>query len=323
MHITTLKRAVKYQSKFWKNLKFGAKTALWTYLFDVQPTLNISNKKIQALTDFAEKEFKQVIEKYKADQDKIKLQDYSGKIPVWIFWFQGKESRPELVKICNDSVEKFLPNDIAEIHYLSEENYLDYVDIPEYIIEKHKKGKMCTAHFSDVIRVSLLAKYGGMWLDSTILVTEVITNKILSSDLYTLRIFDENLYPKEPSRAIWNAFLWVSKPNNIFFCFLRDCLLSYWAKHNQMVDYILLDYIILIALKHFSYVKELMDKIEPNIKDMNLTYSSLNLEFTKEKWQEIIDNASFHKLTYKYPLVDFTDDNKLTIYGYIKSIFNT
>ena len=322
MHISTIKRVFKCQSKFWKSLKFGFNVALWNYLFDVQPTLKVANKKISTLTNFAEKEFRDVIEKYKAEKDNIVLQNYTDKIPVWIFWFQGKDSRPELVKICNDSVEKFLPKDIVEIYYLSEENYRDYVDIPEYVIEKHKKGKITIAAFSDILRYSLLAKHGGFWLDSTILLTEEIDESFLQADLFTLRIFDENLYLKEPSRAIWNNFIWLSKPNNILFLFARDCLLKYWKNQNSIVDYILPDYIIILARKYFPYVKDLMDSIQPNIKDIYLTWSSLNKEYSDDLWNKIIENSPIHKLAYKQQYKDFIEENKLTIYGHIKKILD-
>lgn len=71
--------------------------------------------------------------------------------------------------------------------------------------------------FSDILRYSLLAKYVGMWIDSTVLITEPVSHELMNSDLFTLKIFDENKYPKEPSRAIWNAFLWCGKPNNLLF----------------------------------------------------------------------------------------------------------
>ena len=40
------------------------------------------------------------------------------------------------------------------------------------IEEKFEKGKIGMAHFSDLLRISLLAKWGGMWIDSTALCTD-------------------------------------------------------------------------------------------------------------------------------------------------------
>ena len=89
---------------------------------------------------------------------------------IWICWFQGIENAPELVKACYNSVLKNYKD--KEIIVLTEENYEQYVDIPEYILKKWKKGYISFAHFSDILRIELLSKYGGLWLDSTIFTTK-------------------------------------------------------------------------------------------------------------------------------------------------------
>jgi hypothetical protein len=103
---------------------------------------------------------------------------------------------PQLVKLCNKSVKKYIPKDIAELHFICKDNLANYLDVPDYIWKKHEEGKISTAHFSDYIRVSLLAKYGGLWLDATIFVTSDLTPG-LDKDLFTLKIFDINKYPFE------------------------------------------------------------------------------------------------------------------------------
>ena len=53
---------------------------------------------------------------------------------------------------------------------LTEDNYKQYVNIPEWLEEKKNKGVISRTHFSDVLRLTLLSHYGGLWLDSTFFV---------------------------------------------------------------------------------------------------------------------------------------------------------
>ena len=55
---------------------------------------------------------------------------------------------------------------------LTKNNFKQYIELPDYIEKKFEKGKISMAHFSDLLRISLLAKWGGMWIDSTALCTD-------------------------------------------------------------------------------------------------------------------------------------------------------
>ena len=48
--------------------------------------------------------------------------------------------------------------------------------MPEYIVKKWEKGRIPAALFSDLLRLELLIKYGGTWIDSTVLCTGVNEN---------------------------------------------------------------------------------------------------------------------------------------------------
>lgn len=49
-------------------------------------------------------------------------------------------------------------------------NYKDYVNMPDYIIRKQQSGEIDLTHFSDILRMMLLAQHGGIWMDSTLLI---------------------------------------------------------------------------------------------------------------------------------------------------------
>lgn len=107
-------------------------------------------------------------------------------MPIWQCWLQGTNNMPDLVKICMQSVKKFNPN--RKIIILTEENIKDYIKLPDYIIEKYKKGIIPKPQFSDILRLSILKEYGGVWIDATIYLTGKLPEGIFSSDFFTLTL---------------------------------------------------------------------------------------------------------------------------------------
>lgn len=95
----------------------------------------------------------------------------SEKVPkqIWICWFQGMENAPDLVKSCYKSVKREFPE--YKITVLTAKSIQQYVTIPEEILYKWNKGIINNANFSDVLRVEILSKYGGIWLDATVYCT--------------------------------------------------------------------------------------------------------------------------------------------------------
>ncbi len=92
---------------------------------------------------------------------------------VWQFWewpANREVAGIKLVSFCLDSVEKYIW-DGFERKLLSLESSEEYVRFPDYVYDKLREGKFGfgMAAFSDLLRLALLCRYGGIWADSTIL----------------------------------------------------------------------------------------------------------------------------------------------------------
>ena len=83
---------------------------------------------------------------------------------IWILWYQGLSEAPFIVKKCITSWKIENPN--WEVIVLDKENLNDYIDdaLPPEKIEKLTFTKR-----SDLFRLQLLAKFGGVWADATTL----------------------------------------------------------------------------------------------------------------------------------------------------------
>lgn len=81
---------------------------------------------------------------------------------IWVYW--DSVQLPAFTDICIKNLKiKF--NDY-HVHVLNSENYHEFID--EMIFPVNIK----LAHKSDLIRLSLLKKYGGIWIDATSIVFE-------------------------------------------------------------------------------------------------------------------------------------------------------
>jgi len=88
------------------------------------------------------------------------------KIPrkLWIFWYQGIDSAPFIVKKCINSWQ--VKNPGWEINLLDKDNLSNYItlDIPDSKLKELSLNKQ-----ANLIRLQLLSKYGGVWVDATTL----------------------------------------------------------------------------------------------------------------------------------------------------------
>lgn len=312
-----LKRTLKSTRLYLGNCRqFGVQAAFWIAWKYIFPSYR-GKKGMDFLIKWFDKKLEPLISEYKRKNLSM-INDHSfDKIPIWICWLTGLDTRPELVRICNQSVEKNCP-DNAEVHYITLDNYKDYINIPDYILQKYKDGKLCAAHFSDVIRFCLLSKYGGMWLDATVYTTDVIPENYINTSFYTQKVSNKERYKKEPSRAQWCGFIWSGYKNNTLFCFVRDSLFWYWKNYNSAIDYIFFDYIIKTAYNHLNDVAKMIDNQQPNNEEIWSLRMLLDQKYDESKYNDLCKKNIFHKLSYQREFLCETPDNHITFWGFLK-----
>lgn len=256
---------------------------------------NINNSNIRGLADreVCYKKMKRKLKKeikYELLNKKVYSEIiYSNKI--WICWFQGIENAPILVKKCIESVKKHMPN--HEIIFITNENYNKYVNISENIEKKFKKGNISFAHFSDILRLELLSKYGGYWIDATVLMTS------------NQNMFDENITPlfvyknlslnrKEELAVIASSWLIYSCVENHIIDFTRRLIDAYWKKFNYLINYNVFHILFKIATEVYEDEWNNVPTFS-NIPPHVLQFELLN-KYDKSRYDKIKDMSCFHKL---------------------------
>ncbi|CAK9024845.1 unnamed protein product [Durusdinium trenchii] len=149
---------------------------------------------------------------------------------IWSYWSNRPDS-PEVqslfVEACKASWRALNPD--YEIRLLDESSLHEFLtpqDLPrtfEFLTVQHK---------SDAIRLALLLRYGGVWVDATTLMTHSLQS-LLGSDPQIRTFFslppiweDESLRAND-TRVDWkdHAYNWFleSPPNDLFIRRVRDC----------------------------------------------------------------------------------------------------
>ena len=212
---------------------------------------------------------------------------------VWLFWWQGEEEMPALVKKCIASVHKNFMS--WEVVLLTSNNYLDYVSFPDYINEKFEKRIITLTHFSDLLRLELLNKYGGLWLDATVYCSSNdIPKSILNSEMFVYR-------PQKPGAdgnaiTISSWLIWA-KTNCKILAATRYLLYKYWQTNNYLCDYFLLHFFFSIVL---DFYKEEAKKIPPFCNSVpHILLLHLFDKFDEHYWNDLKRMTCFHKLSYK------------------------
>ncbi|MBO7316194.1 MAG: hypothetical protein J6U44_03405, partial [Paludibacteraceae bacterium] len=163
--------------------KIGLKPLIWKIRSRIFPNDEIARTNCDLLGSY------RYLEKYKYVLDKFDQQHFLEQSSlscadkkVWVCWLQGIENAPYIVQKCVESIKKHSLD--YEVILLDKNNIKNYISLPSYIEEKHLKGIIPNAHYTDYIRVILLAKYGGIWIDSTFFLTDKLPDYIAESDLF-------------------------------------------------------------------------------------------------------------------------------------------
>ncbi len=217
---------------------------------------------------------------------------------VWFCWFQGVENAPLLVQKCYERAEKTFGK--SRITVITSDNFKDYVDLPEFIIQKWHKGIISHAHFSDILRTWLLAEYGGIWLDSTVFILDSnLPDYLTESELF--------LFNNCRTNSIINISSWYicSYSHNIIFESVKSLLTEYWRKENYSAHYFIFHLFFKIATEYYPEEWKKVPKFSNAPPHMLI--SEIFEKYTEKREKELALMSPIHKLTYKLKIPPATD----------------
>ena len=198
---------------------------------------------------------------------------------VWTCWLQGIDKAPLLVKKCIYRMQNVFGNDKVIIIDLN--NYSNYVDLPKIIIDKYNKKIISHAHFSDILRVFLLAKYGGTWIDSTVYILDDVPSFMIKSDFF---MFNNNNRNSLLKYSNWYISTSANNPVIVEMC---NLVVYHWTKKNCLFHYLSFHIMLSIVLDCYTEIRDsipLFSNINPHMLSYlcNESFNEVQYEIIKK-----------------------------------------
>lgn len=238
-----------------------------------------------------------VIDKYQnalIEQPSEQYSDY-----VWVCWWHGEQDMSPLIRECYRRIREFNPT--KKVILITDENLNDWVQFPDYILKKYQEGIITRTHFSDLLRMELLRKYGGVWMDITLMTFSNIPESFYQYPVFTGHyVYDKHDY--NVSRNRWTSYFWVSRyPNNVLFCFMSDFWRAYWKQKDELIEYFLVDYALDLGYNNLPGIQTELDRvpIQGCGKDPWQLLKVLPQPYNQELMNDIMNSNWMQKLSYR------------------------
>ena len=156
---------------------------------------------------------------------------------IFILWLQGWNKAPWLQKRVLESWQ--INNQDWNIRLLDLKNLNDYVQDIDYIYDKNKS--ISPQAKSDIIRLSILKNYGGVWADATLLCMQPLDHwafeAIKASGFW---MYHGHGYGLDSIIGPASWFI-ISEKNNLNIKMWKEKCDLFWKKNNSTLDYFWMD----------------------------------------------------------------------------------
>lgn len=213
---------------------------------------------------------------------------------AFTIWFQGEENAPALVKACFRSMRKHLKQELV---VLDESTLFDWIQLPDFIVEKWRKGLIPHAHFSDMCRIELLYHHGGLWFDATDYVTAPVPQYIMDEDVF---LFMGGSRIRGSYAHFQNCFIRAKKGNPLMGIW-REANFAYWKEENSKINYFVHHLLLLTATRVNPIAMAEYEKM-PKV-DQDPTHALWGDHcidpYTPETFSALTNDSFFQKTNYK------------------------
>lgn len=269
----------------------------------------LSRKIHNMIMKILEKDFLYVLDKYRDYSVKC---EYDANSPVWVCWMQGYDNAPIIVKKCIDSIKNSTNH---PVNIITKDKIDTFIHLPDYIMEKYNKQIITNAQFSDILRMCLLSQYGGLWIDATIFIPGKLPEKIFQYQFYTCK--------RKPQKSgyvsnyMWTSFLNGCQKNCIVQKVVNDLFLAYWEKYDYLIDYLLVDYFMMLVYRNLPKAKDLIDNVPYNNPCMEELQNRMSMAFNKNDYVQLLYNSDTYlfKLSWRMNFEKETDDGNTTYFA--------
>jgi len=160
---------------------------------------------------------------------------------IWFLWLQGLVDAPLVVRKCYSSWLRHNPG--WEVIFLDENNIGDFIPLPDISVTQQA--------LSDILRINLLARYGGVWVDATVFCTKPLDEWLYQHMASGFFAFER----PGPDRMISSWFIATEKYNYITQTY-NNKVESYWSQNPGLVS---------IENSRWKFLQKYLDKRGPQV----------------------------------------------------------
>lgn len=212
---------------------------------------------------------------------------------IWVFWYQGMEQAPPLVRKCIDVISAA---DGFNVVIMDKDNLEEHFSFEGNIRSLFQSGKITVQTLSDIIRLQLISRHGGIWMDATLLVMD----RNLLSQIRTMPYFSiRHSRADFINKSKWSTFCMAGGKDNPFFSLAYDIFLEWYETHDGILDYFMIDYILLYIYRNYPWAAEMVDSMKPVVRDAYWINRNWYEKFDEAKWAKMVRENSFQKLNWR------------------------
>ncbi|MGH8869442.1 MAG: capsular polysaccharide synthesis protein [Actinomycetes bacterium] len=219
---------------------------------------------------------------------------------IWVYWAQGMDAAPEVVRLCHDQLKRFHESD--ELVVLDDACERQLTRIPDEI--RDKTGDNLTRH-SDLVRLEVLSRYGGIWLDATCLVRTRVP--AVMSNLGTAGFF---AFTYRTGRL--SSWCLASRRRHDVVTMMREAEHVFWERNDKAIDYYDLHHMF-EALCHLDpqFRAHWTGTPRLSVAPPNAFRRAMWEPYEPRRFRQLLDSSFVHKLTYKYDDSQVGEDTML------------
>ena len=241
-------------------------------------------------------------------------------IPIFLFRYQGEDKLPEECRFCLWSIKKHANG--HPVIVLSKYNLHKYgVTIPQRLMESCKKGYIGFAHISDYVRIELLSKHRGLYLDFTIYCINDIPDMYFELPYFSIKphnMFDNNpIYADVPILPFGQIYCMCGATPRLFY-FTHLLMKEYYSKYNHLYTYYMNYYMIHLIYEMDKIVHDDIDMLPYNNENVEKLWMIRNSPFDEVKYNKLCESAIMFKLSFRTKNI-LKKDGKETFYSFIKN----
>ena len=231
---------------------------------------------------------------------------------IWQYWGQGiNDNLPEVVKLCFDSVDRYKGK--YTVIRLDDHSIDHYLTLPDFVWQKRNNPEFKHAFFADLLRLALLSKYGGIWIDATVLLTKEIDDDLLGQPFFMYQRDDKACdqaywqalngdyfgWQKDHQVRVLNSFI-IAKKDDRRIGALLGLLLNFWYYQNCVTHYFFFQILFnRWIIKHPGQNCAIIDDTLPHrlisyLRQLDRSGQPIN----RQHFAKITEQVGIHKLTY-------------------------